>query len=71
MANSRESWEDAAQNAVAEASETLSNIKSVYIKDQSAIVENNKISEFRITAKVSFEIDHALHHTEAAHAEKR
>jgi flavin-binding protein dodecin len=71
MANSRESWEDAAQNAVAEASETLSNIKSVYIKDQSAIVENNKIAEYRITAKVSFEIDHALHHTEPAHNENR
>jgi flavin-binding protein dodecin len=64
MANSRESWEDAAQNAVAEASETLSNIKSVYIKDHSAIVENNKIVEFRITAKVSFEIDHTRHNSE-------
>jgi flavin-binding protein dodecin len=71
MANSRESWEDAAQNAVAEASETLQNIRSVYIKDHSAIVENNKIVEYRITAKVSFEIDHAVHHTEPEHAENR
>lgn len=71
MANSRESWEDAAQNAVAEASETLQNIRSVYIKDHSAIVENNKIVEFRITAKVSFEINHAVHHTEPAQTENR
>jgi len=60
MANSKKSWEDAAQKAVAEASETLNNIRSVYIKDHSAVVENNKIVEFRITAKVSFEIEHSL-----------
>jgi flavin-binding protein dodecin len=58
MASSSKSWEDAAQQAVAEAAKTIKNIRSVYIQDHSAVVQNNKITEYRITAKLSFEIDH-------------
>ena len=58
MASSTKSWEDATQQAVNEASLTLKNIRSIYIKDQSAIVNKNKIAEYRITAKLSFEIEH-------------
>ncbi len=57
MARSTKSWEDAAQQAVDEASKTLKNIRSVYIQDQSAVVDKNKIVEYRITAKLSFEIE--------------
>jgi flavin-binding protein dodecin len=57
MANSATSWEDAAQQAVSYASKSLHNIKSVYIKEQSAEVENNKITQYRITAKISFVLD--------------
>lgn len=56
MADSDKSWEDAAQKAVSEAGKTLHNIRSVYVQDQSATVRNNKIIEYRITAKISFEI---------------
>lgn len=58
MASSSKSWEDAAQQAVNEASQTLKNIRSVYIQDHSAVVKNNKIIEYRINAKLSFEIEH-------------
>ena len=58
LANSNKSWEDAAQQGINEASKTLNNIKSIYIKEHSAIVnETNKIIEYRITAKLSFEIE--------------
>jgi flavin-binding protein dodecin len=57
LAYSTKSWEDAAQSAVTEASKTLKNIKSVYIQDQSAKVEKNKIVEYRITAKITFKLD--------------
>lgn len=57
MANSNKSWEDAAQQAVADASKTLHNIRSIYVQEHSAVVNNNKIVEYRITAKLSFEID--------------
>lgn len=57
MSNSTKSWEDAAQNAVLHASRTLRQIKSIWIEDQSAIVSNNKIIEYRVTVKLSFEIN--------------
>lgn len=56
MSCSEKSWEDAAAQAVAEASRTVKNIKSIYIQDHSAVVHNNKITEYRIDAKVSFEV---------------
>ncbi len=59
MASSTKSWEDAAQQAVNEASKTVKHIRSLYIKDQSAVVSNNKIVEYRITANLSFEIEHS------------
>ncbi|NLC69985.1 MAG: dodecin domain-containing protein [Desulfuromonadaceae bacterium] len=57
LAHSKVSWEDAAQNAITEASKTVRNIKSIYIKDKSGKVVDNKIVEYRITAKISFEIE--------------
>ena len=58
MSSSTISWEDAALQAVNEASKTLKNIRSLYIQDQSAVVNNNKVVEYRMTAKLSFEIEH-------------
>ena len=60
MASSDKSWEDAAAQAVAEAGRTVKNIKSIYIQDHSAVVRNNKITEYRIDAKVSFEVESNL-----------
>lgn len=59
MSNSDKSWEDAAQKAVKQAAKTLHNIRSIYIQDHSATVEQDKIVDYRITAKISFEIDPA------------
>jgi flavin-binding protein dodecin len=61
MSNSSKSWEDAAQNAVSHASKTLHNIRSVWIEDQSAIVQDNKVIEFRVTVKLSFELEEEQH----------
>ncbi|WP_290796387.1 dodecin family protein [Flavihumibacter sp. UBA7668] len=57
MANSTKSWEDATQQAITEASKSLHNIRSAYVQDMSATVVNNKITEYRVTVKLSFEID--------------
>jgi dodecin len=57
LAQSPLSWEDATQKAIHEAAKTVRQIKSVYIKDHSvAVDQNNKIVEYRITAKLSFEV---------------
>ena len=51
------SWEDAAQAAVTEAAKTIKNIKSVYIQDQKAVVEGDKIVKFRCNVKLSFIVE--------------
>ena len=54
LASSDKSFEDALQRAVAQLSTSVPNISSIYIKDQSCKVRDNRIVEYRITAKVSF-----------------
>ena len=54
LAESDTSWEDAAAQAVERASQTVRNIKSIYIKNMEAKVENNRIVQYRINAKISF-----------------
>lgn len=56
LSNSKESWEDATRKAVKEASKTVKNIKSVYIKEQSAIVNGDNVIEFRVNVKLTFEV---------------
>ncbi len=56
LANSKESWEDATRHAVKEASKTVKNIKSVYIKEQSCVVDGDQITHFRVNVKVTFEV---------------
>ncbi|MGM0377597.1 MAG: dodecin family protein [Bacteroidota bacterium] len=57
IATSDKGFTEATQNAVAEASKTVKNIKSVYIENMNANVENNKIVSYAVNAKISFEID--------------
>jgi hypothetical protein len=57
LAQSNQSWEDATQQALAEASKTLHNIQNIYIKEFQAIVENDRIVNYRINAKISFIVD--------------
>ena len=54
LAESVKSWEDATQQALKEASRSIRNIENIYIKDFKAIVEDGKISKYRVNAKVSF-----------------
>ena len=57
MASSKSSWEDAASNAVKEASRTVKGIRSIYVKEQSATVNKGKIEEYRVITKISFTIE--------------
>lgn len=54
LAQSEESWEDAVRQALTEASKTIHNIQSIYVKDFQAIVEENQITAFRVNTKISF-----------------
>lgn len=57
LAESDKSWEDAAKSAVDHAAKTVKNIKSVYVEEMQAIVEKNKISKYRLNAKISFLVE--------------
>lgn len=48
---------EATQAAVTEASKSVKNIKSIYIKYMNANVENNQIVSYAVNAKISFEIE--------------
>jgi dodecin len=57
LAESDKSWEDAAQIAVDNAAKTVRGIKSIYLKNIEATVDNGKISKYRINAKISFALE--------------
>ena len=57
LAQSDKSWEDAAQNAVNQAAESVRGIRSIYIKEMEASVDGGKISQYRINAKISFTLE--------------
>ena len=57
LAESEQSWEDAARQAVAEATKSVRGISSVYVSDFQATVENDKVKNFRINAKISFVLE--------------
>ncbi len=57
LAESPKSWEDAANEALKKASKTIKNIRSIYVKEFEAKVERNKITQYRINAKISFLLD--------------
>jgi flavin-binding protein dodecin len=57
LAESPKSWEDAVTAAVVKASESVHGIRSVYVKNFEAQVENNKVVNYRINAKITFQVD--------------
>ena len=57
LSESNKSWEDATQNAIVEASKSIRNIRSVYVKNLSAEVDKNKITHWRLNCKITFEIE--------------
>lgn len=56
MSNSDKSWEDATIRGIKKASESVKNIKSAFVQSHSVIVNDNAITEYRVTLKVSFEV---------------
>jgi flavin-binding protein dodecin len=56
IAQSPNSFEEAVQDAVSEASRTIDGIRSVWIKDFKVEVRDNEITAWRVNAHVSFEL---------------
>jgi dodecin len=58
IAGSNKSFDDAVKVALTEAKKTVKNIKSIYVKEMKANVENGEITSYGVNAKISFEIEH-------------
>jgi len=54
---STKSFEDAVEQGVAKASKTIRNIKSAWIQDQEAVVEDGRVTMFKVSMKLTFVID--------------
>lgn len=57
IATSENGIEDAMQMAVTEASKSVRNIDSIFVKDIKAHVQNGKITTYGVICKVSFRLD--------------
>jgi flavin-binding protein dodecin len=54
ISSSDKGFEEAIQEGVERASKTLENVKSAWVKDQKVKIVNGKVTEYRVTLKISF-----------------
>lgn len=54
VGESQENWNDAAKNAVWEASKSLKNISGVEIYNMTANCQDNKIIEYKTNVKIAY-----------------
>ena len=54
---SSESFEDAVRQTVQRASSTIRNLRSVWVKEFEAVVENDQVTQFQVVVKISFLLD--------------
>lgn len=57
MGESKKSWEDAVQNVIDAASDSVDDVKSVWLKDQTAVVKDGKLDNYRVNCKVTFKVN--------------
>jgi flavin-binding protein dodecin len=56
-ASSKKSFDDAIAVGVARANQTLKNVKGAWIQDQKITIDGGKISEYRVTMKITFVLE--------------
>lgn len=54
IAQSDRSFDHAVEEALKEAAKTIENIREIWVSSQKAIVEDNRIVEYRVTTKITF-----------------
>lgn len=54
IAGSRKSFDDAVNKGLARATDSVSDVTGAWIKDQSVVVVNGKVTEYRVVMKVTF-----------------
>lgn len=54
IASSNKSFEDAIASGIKRANKTLRNVKGAWVQDQKVKCDKGKITEYRVTLKVTF-----------------
>ena len=53
-ASSEKSFEDAMRKGIKRASKTLDNVKGAWVQEQSVVINDGDITEYRVNMKVTF-----------------
>ncbi|TKB62519.1 MAG: dodecin domain-containing protein [Nitrospira sp.] len=56
-AESPKNFEDAIQNGITRASKTIHGIKSARVKEQHVVIDDGKVTLYRVDLKVTFVLD--------------
>ena len=56
LSSSSKSWEDATAKGVKRAAKSVKNVRSAFVQSQSVTVKDDKVSEYRVNLKVTFEV---------------
>jgi len=59
VGTSKESWSDAAREAVNEAAKTVRGIETVEVVNSRAVVQNNRLTEYQVQVRIGFRIERA------------
>ena len=54
ISNSNKSFEDAIEKGIARANESLKNVSSAWVKDQSVDIKDGKVVSYKVAMKVTF-----------------
>ena len=54
ISSSKKGFDDAIEKGVKRASKTLKNVQGAWVKDQKCVVEDGKITEYRVVMKITF-----------------
>ncbi len=52
--SSKKSFDDAVSQGIARASETIADIQGAWVQDQKVVVSKGKITEYRVSMKITF-----------------
>jgi flavin-binding protein dodecin len=56
-ASSKKSFEDAIQTGIARAAQTVRNIQSAWVNEQTVVVKDDKVTEWRVNLRITFLLD--------------
>jgi flavin-binding protein dodecin len=59
VGTSKQSWSDAAREAVNEAAKTVRGIETVEVVNSKAVVQNNRLTEYQVQVRIGFRIEQA------------